>query len=84
MGKNKCAICNGKIHDPAVFPKDFPNEWKFCCNCYAIANVLIRHNWIDVILWFEENGSYMESKTAVKRIKKIDELINVNKCVFLP
>ena len=84
MGKNKCAICKAKLHDPTVFPIDFPDEWRFCCNCSALANILARYSWTELVRIFVKNSSLSKNKTVVKRIKKIDELINVNKCVFLP
>ncbi len=30
-----CVIC-GRCHIKP-FPKDYPDEWKFCCNCRAVA-----------------------------------------------
>lgn len=84
MGKNKCAICKAKLHNSAVFPKDFPDEWRFCCNCSGLANILASYGYTELVQIFAKNSSLSKNKTVVKRIKKIDELTNVNKCVFLP
>jgi len=38
----KCAICNRPLENR--FPKDFPNDWKFCCSCLHIAHLIIEGN----------------------------------------
>lgn len=35
----KCAICNCDL--TRTFPNDFPDEWKFCCGCKIIVEMLI-------------------------------------------
>jgi len=45
-----CAICNMRL--TAYFPKDYPDEWKFCCICLEMANkiingTLIKYSWMD-------------------------------------
>ena len=44
MGRNECEIC-GMYHQPfqqSLFPRGFPDKWKLCCICLAIANDIIR------------------------------------------
>ncbi len=37
--EGKCVICGFKL-DKGKFPKDFPDEWKFCCLCKKIADYI--------------------------------------------
>lgn len=40
MDYGKCAICDSSLHS-GRFPLDFPDDWKFCCNCLYIAELMI-------------------------------------------
>lgn len=33
-----CAICDFPLDKK--FPKDFPDNWKFCCSCHACAVII--------------------------------------------
>lgn len=47
--KGRCAICRFPlIHE---FPEDYPNEWKFCCNCLYIAQKLTRGEELNENIW---------------------------------
>ena len=37
-----CSVCGEFLEDDKVFPKDFPDEWKFCCFCKIIAEKLVK------------------------------------------
>ena len=30
-----CSVCNSSLFE--YYPEDYPDEWKFCCSCYAVA-----------------------------------------------
>jgi len=36
----KCVICKFHLHNK--FPEDFPEDWKFCCNCQNTALLIVR------------------------------------------
>lgn len=38
-GLDKCVICRCLLD--RSFPKDFPDEWKFCCGCLEWAKIVI-------------------------------------------
>lgn len=38
-GFDKCAICRRLLD--VSFPKDFPDEWKFCCGCLEWAKMVV-------------------------------------------
>jgi len=38
--QEECAIC-GCILDNKAFPLEFPDDWKFCCGCLALAQLII-------------------------------------------
>lgn len=41
MSKYACAICGKWLHDPFCFPNDYPVEWRWCCTCAALGNIII-------------------------------------------
>lgn len=33
-----CAVCNHTLNKK--FPEDYPEEWKFCCGCRMVAEII--------------------------------------------
>jgi len=77
---DKCSICRKGLH--AVFPRDFPDEWKFCCGCCDLANVIVAYNLERVAKWFPEGGLGVDKHTFIRRAKKIEKLVNLNDSCF--
>lgn len=65
-GFDKCAICRCLLE--LSFPKDFPEEWKFCCSCLAYAKVVV--NRLDL-----GNNQFLLRTPKVKRIEKYITLV---------
>ena len=60
----QCAICNSPLENR--FPKDFPNEWKFCCSCLHMAQLIIKDN-LAVFCWkFPKPHKILQRITLVK------------------
>ena len=73
--KDKCAICHKRLH--RAFPDDFPDEWKFCCNCKRYAEYIIHYGLKSIIDYFRDGDNGIDKYTFIKRAKKIDKLVNV-------
>jgi len=71
-GEICCAIC-GKLHEPhfAHFPEDFPDEFKLCCNCHRLANLLTIYELELIITHFQC------STLNADKIRRIYNLIKV-------
>lgn len=67
-----CAICRNWLHDMSVFPDDFPREWKWCCGCVTIGEILIDIGIEEVEFTFSECNSIL------KRIERVNKMICVN------
>ena len=67
-----CYICSTFIHEPDIFPDDFPSEWRWCCGCKAIACLIISTSLVNTKLAFNS------SINILRRVKKVNEMINVN------
>ncbi len=80
-GKNKCYVCGYKHTNE--FPKNFPNNWKFCCDCRYVAYQIIKHGLEGIISLYEgyneewRFGKYKQWK-SIKRLKLLNELVTVN------
>ena len=72
--KSKCITCFSKLHKGWNFPEDFPEEWKMCCHCKVLADLIISHGLKRVINAF----TVLERKSLLKRIERVNKLINVN------
>jgi len=79
MGRFRCQVC-GKKHERYnrhKFPKDFPNEWKFCYLCNAFARELVNKS-IDCIMSEYNIIDLVDEKEQaeyIKRLTKLSELI---------
>lgn len=83
MGKSKkCVICGFKFDKD--FPKDFPDEWKFCCMCLGTARALGREQFknlsgrVKQVFNFDHAGQRDKFEDYIKKAEKINKLITLN------
>lgn len=53
----RCTAC--RLHLDDVFPKDYPDDWKFCCICLVIAE--------EIATGVLEEGSWSEQIVKIVR-----------------
>jgi len=72
--KDRCQICGGKLED--TFPKDFPKEFKICCGCLKVAEIIYLKDC-------NKEDSIMKRRLAYKHYKyyknKFDNLFRIRK-----
>ena len=57
-----CSICNSML--TRLFPKDYPDEWKFCCTCKRIAEILTGSEGI-IMFWTKEKIEKVRKKITL-------------------
>ena len=77
---DKCSICRKGLH--SNFPRDFPDEWKLCCDCYDLAGVIVAYSLERVVEFFAEDRLGIDKYSFIRRAKKIGKLVNLNDCCF--
>ena len=58
-GFDKCVICRSILD--VSFPKDFPDEWKFCCSCLEWAKMVVKIN---------PETEYLREISVIRRVEK--------------
>ena len=76
--KSKCVACFSTLHEGGKFPEDYPEEWKMCCGCLDVANVIVGYSFSQVIDFFRRSSKNFDRKAYIKRTERINKLINVN------
>lgn len=62
----ECAVCRSDLDKD--FPRDFPDEWKFCCRCKIIAEMLVNGITIKTFLLYRDIARIIKKKiTLVKK-----------------
>jgi len=64
--QEECAIC-GFILDNKVFPLEFPDDWKFCCSCFAWAQFITNP---DAFTSNEERNTIIKNSKIINKIYK--------------
>ena len=78
MGGYRCVICGYILDDPAVFPKDFPEKWKLCCNCKRLAENIVRFGFKETTNAFKTAYKWFKDmKDPTENLVKINKLISV-------
>lgn len=78
-GEYNCYIC-GRKHDKTFFfrfPKNFPNEWKWCCRCLSIAEFVVKHGISEVIKIYDDYQTKDYQERTILIAKKINKLITL-------
>lgn len=78
-GEYNCYIC-GRKHDKTFssqFPKNFPNEWKWCCWCLSIAKFIVDHGFTKVIKIYTDYLANDYKEKIIFKAKKINKLITL-------
>lgn len=75
---HKCCICGSWFDNPAVFPDDFPDEWKMCCSCNSYAIEITEMGDVEKVIsaWITIIRVDYRKKFVAKLLK-IDKLIKV-------
>ncbi len=58
----KCAICYS--HLTREYPMDYPDEWKFCCVCKAIADEIVKEN-LKGFIQFRDQADRVKKKITL-------------------
>ena len=79
-GKNRCYVCfrkHDKKHQKFKFPKDFPYEFRWCCNCRSYANILVKTGLQKNIKFMKGYKSRIERIKFIRRAKLLYKLIRL-------
>ena len=57
-----CSICNSML--TRLFPRDYPNEWKFCCSCKCMAEEIVKGTLPDDF-WINERSHKVLKKITL-------------------
>jgi len=81
MTGSRCVICDFKFDEK--FPRKFPKEWRLCCSCLAIAEVIARESveylYEDFITFWnlENEGDRELVSNYADRLENIQKLITM-------
>ncbi len=78
-GEKSCYICSTEHHKGIFcFPRAFPNEWKWCCNCLRIAQYIVRRGFDYIINLISNCDDKIEEIVGLLELStKINKMINI-------